>query len=1035
MSNNGYNPEGVNNVDPENTPVNEPSVTGTVNDLMHATYQGAQNARNAANSINNLATGVNRKLNHPNGVSDNQSDNNTNNNQNNDIQNNNTKNNNLQSSNTSGDLPENNNETNNLNTKNNNQDTSNPNQDIAKGVNVPQGQTPEKKSNMPGEKRDSDNKKTDKKEVKEKNNKGKKPEGNKINKKGMRRLGGVATGVMNRVRKRVTGNKDENDTPESEVSDNQREEESSNNGRVGTLLAFIPLQYRVVVVVGAPIILGIIIILLLLALFVTTTTVTTMASFCEVDESSNVASDYNGTGKIKDFLCAMQNPFGDDYNHIVTCKAGDTVYHKDHKHEGIDIGCSLNDPIYAVQTGKVVAKGYMGGRGNAIFLDHGDFGTVYQHLNSIANLKIGDKVKKGEQVGKCGNTGNSDGPHLHFEITDHPENPYHHFLLAPNDYFGPENSSIKKGIQNIKKSCGSSWGGDSTGSSGASARLSNTIQSASSSSSSKVFPKYSLSKSQLKQIANLCSQEQGSPKGAAAEASQMANSFELHGSSFGKGADGLYKYVRNSGWYAGASTYMDGGSSSKKVVAAVKSVLVDGKRTLPKYVDQHYTNCYAGSWVENNGKRFDCSNRKAFVPHKTIFHENSSTKWIFYSFPTKDSDPFGYSSKKNREKYGEAHYDFKTGKAVDGASTTEDDQTECCDTSSSSSSSSSSSETSVDKLPPSITKEMLNKMLEVQKKYGVYASLIIAQKIEESGADETKGEPALECNNLFGITGTGNAGKCNGGKFAKYKSFDDSIEAYGKLIASDSYQSLIKKANAKTPTEWLEAYGPTYCPDEGYVNTVKSIMKTYDLEKYDDATSSSDTCSLGGDSTFNGKIYVFTQGQEPWRNKDYCHAGRPYRKNACGPTAMAIVVSSLLNEKHTPLELGNASKYCAYESFSFFSDTAKKYGLTYKFIDCGHAGGCTAKQYNEVLSALNSKKYLAIVNVGAGIFTEGGHYMALTGVNGEDVMVQNPSGKEPGINGRADKCSRKGVCWNSGKANFKKSINVTAKNYMLFSKK
>ena len=97
------------------------------------------------------------------------------------------------------------------------------------------------------------------------------------------------------------------------------------------------------------------------------------------------------------------------------------------------------------------------------------------------------------------------------------------------------------------------------------------------------FVKYSMSDQQLKQITALALHEQGTTKGAAAEASLMANRFEMYGSKYGTGSAGLVNYVRSSGWFANAATHMaDFGVVTSAAYSAVKQVLVEGKRTLPK---------------------------------------------------------------------------------------------------------------------------------------------------------------------------------------------------------------------------------------------------------------------------------------------------------------------------------------------------------------------------------------------------------------------------------------------------------------------
>lgn len=181
------------------------------------------------------------------------------------------------------------------------------------------------------------------------------------------------------------------------------------------------------------------------------------------------------------------------------------------------------------------------------------------------------------------------------------------------------------------------------------------------------FIKYELTQDQLERIASLCQQEQGSAEGAAAEASLMANLFEIKGSSYGTGANGLYNYVRKSGWFASAATHMDKKSASDEVIAAVKSVLVDGKRTLPGYIDEHdCISCSRGgsgdiTSVTNNGVAISKTDRSAYEQYTSVIKTVYGATYTFYSFPTENSDPFGYTSEERRKEVGEFHYDYKTG--------------------------------------------------------------------------------------------------------------------------------------------------------------------------------------------------------------------------------------------------------------------------------------------------------------------------------------------------------------------------------------
>lgn len=86
------------------------------------------------------------------------------------------------------------------------------------------------------------------------------------------------------------------------------------------------------------------------------------------------------------------------------------------QHSGIDIPAKFNDVIIASFAGEVIRARYNGAYGNTIIIDHGnETRTLYSHLSKI-NVVEGQLVEKGEEIGYIGSTGNSTGPHLHFEL-------------------------------------------------------------------------------------------------------------------------------------------------------------------------------------------------------------------------------------------------------------------------------------------------------------------------------------------------------------------------------------------------------------------------------------------------------------------------------------------------------------------------------------------------------------------------------------------------------------------------------------------
>jgi hypothetical protein len=86
-------------------------------------------------------------------------------------------------------------------------------------------------------------------------------------------------------------------------------------------------------------------------------------------------------------------------------------------HNGIDIGGSLGNAIYAADGGVVVYAGWNdNGYGNLIVIDHGTgWQSLYAHLSSLA-VGCGSSVGQGDVIGGLGSTGRSTGPHLHFEL-------------------------------------------------------------------------------------------------------------------------------------------------------------------------------------------------------------------------------------------------------------------------------------------------------------------------------------------------------------------------------------------------------------------------------------------------------------------------------------------------------------------------------------------------------------------------------------------------------------------------------------------
>lgn len=98
-------------------------------------------------------------------------------------------------------------------------------------------------------------------------------------------------------------------------------------------------------------------------------------------------------------------------------------------HRGIDIGAGLGTNVLAAEGGKVLTAGWNNSYGYYITINHGGgLVTLYAH-NSKLLVSKGDNVTRGQVIAKCGSTGNSTGPHIHFEVQKNGslQNPMNYF--------------------------------------------------------------------------------------------------------------------------------------------------------------------------------------------------------------------------------------------------------------------------------------------------------------------------------------------------------------------------------------------------------------------------------------------------------------------------------------------------------------------------------------------------------------------------------------------------------------------------------
>jgi murein DD-endopeptidase MepM/ murein hydrolase activator NlpD len=116
----------------------------------------------------------------------------------------------------------------------------------------------------------------------------------------------------------------------------------------------------------------------------------------------------------------------------------DPIYKTVKFHSGMDFSANIGTPVYATGDGVVKKAGWESGYGKIIIVNHGfGYETWYAHLNDY-NVRVGQKVVRGEVIGKLGNTGKSTGPHLHYEVRlkGRAVNPVNYYFmdLSAEDY-------------------------------------------------------------------------------------------------------------------------------------------------------------------------------------------------------------------------------------------------------------------------------------------------------------------------------------------------------------------------------------------------------------------------------------------------------------------------------------------------------------------------------------------------------------------------------------------------------------------------
>jgi len=131
-----------------------------------------------------------------------------------------------------------------------------------------------------------------------------------------------------------------------------------------------------------------------------------------------------GVGEIRDYLSQQRDVYvSTPRGWPVAGRISSPYGYREHPttgmsdfHGGMDIASEPGTPVKATADGIVSFAGWSGGSGNLVALEHGlGFSTYYAH-NRLVVVKVGQKVKRGDILSYVGSTGNSTGPHVHYEV-------------------------------------------------------------------------------------------------------------------------------------------------------------------------------------------------------------------------------------------------------------------------------------------------------------------------------------------------------------------------------------------------------------------------------------------------------------------------------------------------------------------------------------------------------------------------------------------------------------------------------------------
>lgn len=180
--------------------------------------------------------------------------------------------------------------------------------------------------------------------------------------------------------------------------------------------------------------------------------------------------------------------------------------------------------------------------------------------------------------------------------------------------------------------------------------------------------------------------------------------------------------------------------------------------------------------------------------------------------------------------------------------------------------------------------------------------------------------------------------------------------------------------------------------DTNAITEVENLQRDYGMYQYLSVEDYESGVNYSGVTFADGATTVayYNQGDEQYKDKPY--GSDNIGGYGCGPTSMAMVVSSLTHETINPVQMAKWSYDHGYWApgggsyHSLIPDAAKAFGL--------FSEGCTSKEPQRIVDALSSGK-LVVALMGRGHFTTGGHFIVLRGVTAEGkILVADPASKK-----------------------------------------